>query len=293
MSNLKGGSFEKQINNANYRLNSGLGQKKHGSNSNKTFSYATRVKRDMYLKEFKKFAEQEGLEGKLNDLMTEDNLDKLFNERLDGLSFSTQEDYMRGWSGLIQGLQQSNISIDVDISFFNERVGAYREYAAFNGEPIGEPKQVTTHFHPTEVIASLDEPLSIVAQLQYETGIRVSEAYDVINNLEKHLDELRLLKNIVGKGGQKYQAKIITLELRLMLLKLSQSQTRLPVQSTYYRQLQKFDMCSHDIRAYYTKELYEQKKAEGLSHIEACLFVSKEINHHRIEITEYYLAKFA
>jgi hypothetical protein len=83
------------------------------------------------------------------------------------------------------------------------------------------------------------------------------------------------------------------LELRLALLKVQAQQLNIPHQSTYYRHLQRYDMCSHDIRAFYAKELYEQKIEEGYCHKDACLFVSKEINHHRISITEYYLAKFA
>lgn len=292
MANLKGGTWDKQIRNAHIRLNAGFSKSKHGTDSHLTHSTATREKREMYLKDFKQYAEDKGLEGKLNDLITEDNLDSFFTERLDDLAYGTQEDYIRGWSGLIQGLQQSNITIDVDTSFFNEVVGAYKEYAVDRGEIIGEPKAVTTPFHPTYVMGELSEPLGALVQLQKETGIRVSEAYNVINDLEKHLNDLKLL-NIVGKGGQKYQAKIISLELKLMLLKLRENNVVLPAQSTYYRQLQNFGMSSHDIRAFYALELYNSKIESGLSHEESCLFVSKEINHHRIQITEYYIAKFA
>ena len=90
-----------------------------------------------------------------------------------------------------------------------------------------------------------------------------------------------------------YMNKIITIELKIMLLKLQAEQRKLPSQSTFYRNLQRYDMSSHDIRAFYSKELYESKIESGFSHEESCLFVSKEINHHRIQITEYYLAKFA
>ncbi len=294
MSNLKGSTFDKQILNATHRL-AAFKQARHGTNSHKTHSDATRIKRDMYLKNFKKFAEENELDGKLNTLMTEENLTELFEQRLEGLSCGTQEDYLRGWSGMIQGLQQTNISINVDVSFFNKLVGKYKETAIANGESIGEPKLVTTSFHPTELIKELPLSLSVIAQLQYETGFRVSEAYDVINNLERYLDKMKL-HSVKGKGGQVYIDKIISIELRIRLIKLQQQlltqQINLPVQSTYYRHLQRYDMSSHDIRAFYTKELYEEKIREGLSHKDACLYVSKEINHHRISITEYYLSKF-
>lgn len=292
MANLKGGNFDKQVRDANFRL-AAFGEKRHGTNSNKTHSDATRVKRDMYLKDFKEFAQDNELEGKLNELMSEANLTKFFDERL-SLAYSTQEDYLRGFSGLVQGLQQTNVSINIDTSYFNESVGNYKENAIASGYAVGEPKLITTDYHPTEVIKELKDlnfPLSTVVQLQYETGYRVSEAYEVINNLEKHLNELKL-HSVIGKGGQLYRDKIISIELKIMLLKLEAEQTKLPHQTTYYRHLQLYKMTLHDMRAFYTKELYEEKREEGLSKKDACKFVSIEINHKRTSITEYYLSKF-
>ena len=292
MANLKGNSFEKQVRDANFRL-AAFKEKRNGTNSNRTHSDATRIKRDSYFKDFKEFAEKQELEGKLNKLITEENMSSFLEQRLESISsFSAQEDYIRGWSGLIQGLEQSNITVNLDRGFINEMVSSYKEDAIERGETFGEPKPITTEFHPTEVIGELKYPLNVIAQVQYETGFRVSEAYTLINNLEKHLNELKI-KGIKGKGGQAYQSKIISLELKLMLLKSQVQQKKLPVQSTYYRHLQKFNMASHDLRAFYTKELYEKKLEDGMTHKEACQFVSKEINHHRIQITEYYLAKFS
>jgi len=290
MANLKGSNFTRQIKDVNHRL-SAFSTNRHGTNSHKTFSDATRVKRDTYMKDFKKFAEDKDLDGKLNQLMDEDNLSEFFEERLNDVSFNTQEDYIRGWSGMVQGLQESNITINLDTSFFNEQVTIYKDDAMERGESIGEPKLITTEFHPLNAINGLSYPMNVIAQVQYETGFRVSEAYDLINNLEKHLSDLKI-NSLKGKAGQMYQSKIISIELKIMLLKLQAEQRKLPVQSTYYRNLQRYNMSSHDIRAFYSKELYEQKIDDGLSHIDACSFVSKEINHHRISITEYYLAKF-
>lgn len=290
MANLKGGNFEKQIRDANFRL-AAFGEKRNGANSHQTHSDATRVKRDRYLNDFKKYAQDQELEGKLNKLMNEANLTKFFDERLNGLSYSTQEDYLRGWSGLIQGLQDSNISINMNTSYFNESVESYKESAIESGQIFAGPKLIRSDYHPIEVINTLSSPMDTIAQLQYETGYRVSEAYEVITNLEKHLDELRL-HSVIGKGGQEYIEKIISIELKIMLLKLEPEQMKIPHQTTYYRHLQVYNMSPHDLRAYYAKELYEEKIEEGLNHKEACEYVSNEINHHRIEITEYYLAKF-
>ena len=291
MANLKGSNFQKQIRDANFRL-AAFKEARNGTNSNRTHSDAIRIKRDAYFKDFKEFAETEELEGKLNKLI-EENMDSFLKQRLESISsFSAQEDYIRGWSGLVQGLQQSNVTINLHTEFFTEVVNSYKEEAIEKGEQIGEPKLVTTTYHPTDVVALLPENMATIAQLQYETGLRVSEAYTVINDLEKHLNNLRL-HSVHGKGGQIYQDKIISLQLKIMLLKLKAQDKALPHQSTYYRHLQEYKMASHDLRAFYVKELYEEKIENGFSHIEACRFISAEINHHRVQITEYYLAKFS
>jgi hypothetical protein len=48
---------------------------------------------------------------------------------------------------------------------------------------------------------------------------------------------------------------------------------------------------SHDFRVTYAKDLLESKLEQGISYKEALKEVSQEINHHRPEMTEYYLAK--
>lgn len=285
MANLKGSSFNKQIRDANFRL-AAFGQKRNGTNSHRTHSEATRVKRDRYLKEFKQFCEKNELEGKLNELMNEANMAEFLAERLEGLSFSTQEDYVRGWSGMVQGLQQVNVSIDLDGQFFNDQMAIYSD-----GAVRSDPLQIDPSIVPSDVIAQLPQSSAVIAQLQYETGYRVSEACIVLNNIEHYLNDLKIMQ-VQGKGGQMIKEKIISLELRLMMLRLQRDMLRIPHQSSYYRVLQRFNMRSHSFRAFYIKELYEKKRAEGMSHIKACLFVSKEVNHHRIEIVEYYLAKF-
>ena len=84
MANLKGGSFQKQIRDANFRL-AAFGKQRNGTNSNRTHSDALRIKRDTYFKDFKEFAENEELEGKLNTLMTEENVDSFLKQRLESI----------------------------------------------------------------------------------------------------------------------------------------------------------------------------------------------------------------
>lgn len=286
MANLKGGNWDKNIRDLNFKL-AAFKERRNGTNSHRTHSEATRVKRQRYVEDFKQFAEDNELEGKFNQLMNDANMAEFLAQRLEGLSYSTQEDYIRGWSGMVQGLQQVNVTVPLEDSFFNAQLAEYREI----GEHAG-PSAVNTNITPQEVISQLPESSSVIAQLQHETGYRVSEAYTVIYDVEKYLDGLKL-KAVQGKGGQMVREKIISLELRLSLLKMHEQMWRIPHQSTYYRHLQPFGYSSHTIRAFSIKELYTKKvQEEGLSHTEACLFVSKEVNHHRISVVEYYLSKF-
>ena len=57
MGNLRGSTFEKQIKNAMHRLDA-RGTKRYGTNSRLTHSNALYSKREMYLKDFAKFAEK-------------------------------------------------------------------------------------------------------------------------------------------------------------------------------------------------------------------------------------------
>ena len=286
MASLKGSDFDRQIRDAKFRL-AAFKEKRNGTNSHRTHSDALRVKRDRYFKEFKEFAEDNGLHGKLNDLMNEENLSEFMEQRLEGLAFSTQEDYITGWSALTQGLQQVSVSIELDKEFFSTLMGNYIDNAGSN-----LPLQVDPSINPMDVISQLPQASQAISLLQLETGYRISEAYTVINDLEHYLNDLRI-KSVQGKGGQFVKEKIISLELRLMLLKLKEDQIKLQHQSTHYRHLQVYNMRSHDFRAFYIKELYEAKRNEGNTHLEACLFVSKEVNHFRASVVEEYLAKFS
>ena len=61
--------------------------------------------------------------------------------------------------------------------------------------------------------------------------------------------------------------------------------------STYYRDLQKYDISSHDFRFTAARDKFEEKVKNGVSEKEAKLQISKELNHKRSNITDYYLTR--
>jgi len=64
----------------------------------------------------------------------------------------------------------------------------------------------------------------------------------------------------------------------------------IPHYNTYRQDLKSVGINrSHDFRVTYAKDLLEHKLEQGKEYKEALKEVSKEINHHRPEMTEYYL----
>jgi hypothetical protein len=289
MGNLKGGDFNKQIRNALIRLDA-RGQGRYKTGSRKTHSNALANKRKMYLRDFKEYLEQKGItEGKLNTYITEQNLTEFLNNRLQDLSPKSALDYTTGFNSMLKGLEQTKVSI------FREAYNTLREYtqdyrAEFNA--VKSNYEVGRAIEDTQAfISNLQEirgSSAIVAELQFQTGLRASEALEVAKNFSNYYNpQNSILEGIIGKGGQEYPAKEIEPQLAYKLQNLQET----PSYSTYYRDIANLGHKTHDLRITYTKELYESLKEQGYSHKEALREVSTQINHHREAITLYYLAR--
>ena len=285
MANLKGGSFEKQIKDAFHRLEAfGIGRV--DKNDNLTHSDKLAEKREMYLKDVSNFFQSQSLEGKLNNLFTKDNLDKFFNDRLEDLAAKTQENYLRGFSSMLKGLEQQNIHIPLhyeDKSFFDDKVSLLKDQA----ETIIENRYID---NVNDLISNLYEDRAIsglIAQTQYELSIRQSEAFELIKNPSQYLEN-GVVSNLIGKGNHIYELKEISFELEQKLLN---NQDSLIDKSTYYNDLQKYDISSHDFRFTSARDKFEEKISYGISEKEAKLQISEILNHKRQAITDYYLKR--
>ena len=285
MANLKGGSFEKQIKDAFHRLEA-FGVGRVGKNDNLTHSDKLAEKREMYLKDITSFFKSQNLNDKLNTLFTKQNLDNFFNERLKNLSSKTSENYLRGFSSMIKGLEQQNIYIPLhleDKSFFDDRVKIVKSEAniIIENRYIENVNNVIKNLYENRAISGL------IAQTQYELSIRQSEAFELVKNPNKYLDNGYIV-DLVGKGNHKYMAKEISFELEQKLLNNSYD---LIDKSTYYADLQKYDISSHDFRFTAARDKFEDMLKNGISEKEAKLKVSEELNHKREAITDYYLKR--
>ena len=283
MANLKGGSFEKQIKDAFHRLEA-FGVGRVDKNDNLTHSDKLAEKREMYLKDISDYFTSQNLNDKLNTLLTKDNLDKFFNQRLEDLSTKTQENYLRGFSSMLKGLEQQNINIPVhleDKDFFDDKVKGIKDQA----ETIVENRYID---NVKDVIKNLYEDRTIsglIAQAQYELSIRQAEAFELMKNPNKYIENGRV-ENLIGKGNHSYDSKEISFELEQKLLN---NQKQLISKSTYYEDLKKYNISSHDFRFTSARDKFEEKINSGISEKEAKLQISSELNHKREEITDYYL----
>ena len=288
MANLRGSDFQKQVKNALIRLDA-RGQKRFNTNSHKTHSNALYKKREMFLKDYASFAQDNGLQGKLNTLITKENISEFLNERLENLSPKSALDYITGFNSMLKGLEQTSITINPQTKeVLKEYTQDYR--AEFNNVKndyeTGRAIQNTQNF--LNNLSEIRESSSIVAELQLQTGLRASEALEVSRNFQDYYNPTKMLmEGIIGKGGQEYNVKEISSDLAYKLNNLQQ----VPSYPTYYKDLKELDQKPHNLRITFAKNHYEELKKEGYSHKESLKLISKELNHHRESITIYYLKR--
>ena len=285
MANLKGGNFQKQIKDAFHRLEAfGIGRV--GKNDNLTHSDKLSEKRNMYLKDISNYFTSQNLNDKLNTLFTKDNLDKFFNKRFENLSIKTQENYIRGFSSMLKGFEQQNIYIPLhyeDKDFFDDRVKAIKDQAEIMIENryIDNVENVISNLYEDRAITGL------IAQCQYDLSIRQEEAFELVSNPLKYIQN-GYVENLIGKGNHIYEPKEIFFELEQKLLN---NKDELISKTTYYYDLQKYDISSHDFRFTSARDKFEEKLNSGISEKEAKLQISEMLNHKREAITDYYLKR--
>lgn len=290
MANLRGGNFEKQIKDAFHRTLA-FRESRHMQQDNLTHSVALAQKREMYLRDFKEYLEQKGIvEGKINTHMTEQTVKDFLEQRVEHLSPKSALDYTTGFNSLLKGLEQANITIPANLSH-NDFLKDFRE--TFRSEL----KEI--EIEKGRYIQNLDQKLAelreiryesyVVAKIQSETGLRVNEALEVAKNFSNYYNpQNSTLEGVIGKGNHIYAPKEINYQLTQEIQKLE----NIPHYNTYRQDLKEVGISrSHDFRVTYAKDLLESKLEQGIEYKEALKEVSQEINHHRPEMTEYYLAR--
>jgi len=288
MANLRGGTFQKQVKDAFHRTLR-FGEGRHLKNDNLTHSVALAEKREMYLNDFKKYLENNGItEGKINQYMEQETIRNFLEQRTIKLSPKSALDYTTGFNSLLKGLEQANITIPANPSN-NDFLQDFRE--VFREEmkqlEVEKGRYIQNVEQKLDALREIRYESYIIAKLQAKTGLRVAEAIEVVKNFEKYYNpENNTLEGIIGKGNHEYQPKEIGYQLAQEVQKVE----NIPHYNTYRQDLKEVGINrSHDFRVTYAKDLLQHKLEEGKEYKETLKEVSKEINHHRPEMTEYYL----
>lgn len=160
-----------------------FGVSKHNTDSKGIHSEAVFKKREMYLNDFKKFAENNNLTGKLNTLMTNENIINFLNNRLENLSANTSENLLRGFSAMVEDLRDSNnIDISVDKNIFSEKVLEAKN----NDNTVVRMNRAVDN--PNTIINNLYDKhyhSGVIADTQLELGLRLSEAIELTSKFRQ------------------------------------------------------------------------------------------------------------
>ena len=287
MANLRGGSFDKQVKDAFFRVLK-FGEGRHLKEDNFTHSIELAKKRKMYLNDFKKYLEEKGInKGKLNQFLTEQNVRNFIEERTLNLHPKSSLDYTAGFNSLLKGLEQANVSIPAPIN--RDFLKEFRE--EFRSEmkqiEIESGRYIENVEQKLETLHDLRYESYVVAQVQLSTGLRVSEALEITQNFDKYYNpQSSELMGVIGKGNHEYSPKFIDDKLVLEIQKME----NVPHYNTYRQDLKEVGINrSHDFRVTFAKNSLQNKLEKGISYKKALKEVSKEINHFRPEMTEYYL----
>ena len=290
MANLRGGNFEKQVKDGFFRTLA-FGESRYGKDDNLTHSVALADKRQAYLQDFKNFLVENGInQGKLNQYMTQDTITNFLKHRTDDLSAKSALDYTTGFNSLLKGLEQANITIPANPSqndFLKDMRETFR--AEMKELEIEKGRYIDNLEQKLQELYSNRYESGVIGELQAQTGLRVNEAREVIENFHKYYNpQTQTLNGVIGKGNHEYQPKEINPLLAQKIEKIS----HLPHLNTYYKDLKQVGINkSHDFRITYAKNLFETKLSQGIEYKQALREVSQEINHHRASMTEYYLAR--
>jgi hypothetical protein len=288
MANLRGGNFEKQVKDAFHRLQA-FNQSRYMQSDNLTHSLALASKRETYLQDFQNFLKDKGIQqGKLNTYMTSEMVKDFLSLRTSDLSAKSSLDYVTGFNSMLKGLEQQIITIPANPSK-NDFLQDMRQElkTELKNQDFTKNRAVDNLSSKLEALEAKDFNVSVIAQVQSELGLRVSEAFELVSNPDKYIKD-EAIQHLIGKGNHEYNLKPIQEQLVLKIQKID----NLPTYANYLQALKEVGISkSHDLRISYAKSLYKQKIVEGLNHKEAMKVTSQELNHHRAEITQYYLAR--
>lgn len=286
MANLRGGNYSKQIKSAFLKIEA-FGVGRHGKDSHKTHSGGLAKKREEFLNSYKSFAENMGFTDKLNKTMTPENMNSYLNSRVEGLSLKSQMNYVRGWSSMVQGLKEANITLGVDKSYFDTKVQEIKSLV-----PAPTIRMDRAIKNVNAVIHKLYEKnytSGVLAEVQYKLGVRVSEAYKIIQEPSNYIVN-NSIQDLRGKGNRLYAPKEISNDL---IAKIEAVQN-IPHKNTYRNHISKVtngEYTPHSLRFTYALDTFKQGVKGNTPYKQLIETITENLGHSRPSMSQFYLKR--
>jgi hypothetical protein len=248
------------------------------------------------LNDFANFAKNDlNSSEKLNSLMTSENVNNFLNSRTENLKASSAETYVRAFSAMTQSLNSNNINTSVEKEVFNNIVNEVKS----NDTSIVRTDRAINDLNSFySRLGERHESSAVIAEVMANYGYRISEAVEVVNNLDTHLNrDNGDISGVFGKNGKEYQVKNLDAQIIAKIDNLE----KLYSKSTYEKDLQAIGEKSHDLRYTWAKNEHarilaeknnsEEKEISLNAHKDTLKEVSEGLNHGREDITNQYLSR--
>jgi len=295
MANLRGSSFDKQIKDAVHRI-AKLGTSRHNKSVNGFVSINRLNQAKTMLNKFANYLRNEGItSGKLNEYLSNQAIVRNFAETHilnENYAPSTVQEYASLFAKTLENLAENNVSIHKEVIEYAKEL--YNEAKQnFNADSYDTGRYVSELNNKLDALYEKNFASAVIAEVQASLGFRISEAHELVKNFQDYYNpQTNTVEHIIGKGNHEYQPKEISYDLVQKIEALHQNHAHIPSQNAYREDLKDIGIPkSHDLRITYAKNLYDHLKDRGYTEREALKEVSKELNHHRIEVTRYYLAR--
>jgi len=295
MANLRGSSFDKQIKDAVHRLEK-FGNSRHNKEVKGFVSINRLNQAKTMLNKFSNYLQQNGINsGKLNEYLSNQAIVRNFAETHilnENYAPSTVQEYASLFAKTIENLAANNVSINSETIEYAKDL--YHEAKqSFSADNYDTGRYVSELHSKLDALYEKNFASGVIAEVQASLGFRISEAHELVRHFDQYYNpQTNTIEGIIGKGNHEYQPKEISYDLVQKIETLHENNAHIPSQNAYRSDLKDVGIDkSHDLRITYAKDLYDSLKDRGYTEREALKEVSKELNHHRLEITRYYLAR--
>lgn len=219
--------------------------------------------------------------------MTPDNMDSYLNSRIEGLTLKSQINYVRGWSSMVQGLIEANITIEVDKKYFDTKV---QEIKSLVPAPAIRTDRAIKNINTViSKLSTKNYTSSVIAEVQYKLGVRVAEAYKIIQNPDKYILNDKII-NLKGKGNRLYDPKHISKDLIAKI----QAVQNIPHENTYRNHIAEVTngkYTPHSFRYSHALDTFKQGVKNNTPYKELMKQISENLGHSRIAMSQFYLKR--